>query len=65
MPRKIRELIADLEAAGFTNRGVKGSHHNFTHPRVTKPVAISGKLEDDARQSQETAVKRVIEESQL
>ncbi len=26
MPRKIRELIADLETAGFENRGGKGSH---------------------------------------
>lgn len=65
MPRKIRELIADLEVAGFTNRGGRGSHRNFTHPRVTKPVTISGQLGDDAKQYQETAVKRVIEESQL
>jgi hypothetical protein len=25
MPRKIRELIADLESAGFVDRGGKGS----------------------------------------
>ena len=30
----IRELIADLEAAGFENRGGKGSHRNFIHPKV-------------------------------
>jgi len=33
MPRKVRQLIADLEEAGFVNRGGKGSHRNFTHPR--------------------------------
>jgi predicted RNA binding protein YcfA (HicA-like mRNA interferase family) len=31
MPRKIRQLIADLENAGFINRGGKGSHRNFLH----------------------------------
>lgn len=63
MPRKIRELIADLEAAGFANRGGKGSHRNFVHPHVTKPVTISGQLGDDAKQYQERAVKRAIAEA--
>jgi predicted RNA binding protein YcfA (HicA-like mRNA interferase family) len=49
MPRKIRELIADLEAAGFINRGGKGSHRNFVHPHVPRPVTISGKTGDDAK----------------
>jgi predicted RNA binding protein YcfA (HicA-like mRNA interferase family) len=64
MPRKVRELIADLEAAGFTNRGGKGSHRNFVHPRVGKPVTVAGKLGSDAKQYQEKAVKRAIEESE-
>jgi len=63
MPRKIRQLIADLEAAGFVNRGGKGSHRNFVHPRVNRPVVIAGKSGDDAKQYQERAVKRAIEES--
>ena len=63
MPRKIRELIADLESAGFENRGGKGSHRNFVHAKVTKPVTISGRAGDDAKQYQERAVKRAIEES--
>jgi predicted RNA binding protein YcfA (HicA-like mRNA interferase family) len=64
MPRKIRELIADLEAAGFSNRGGKGSHRNFVHPRVTKPVTVAGKPGGDAKQYQVKAVERAIEESQ-
>ena len=64
MPRKIRELIAELESAGFINRGGKGSHRNFTHPRVTRPVTIAGKLGDDAKQYQERAVKRALDEAQ-
>lgn len=38
MPKKLRQLMADLERAGFVNRGRKGSHRNFIHPsgiRVT------------------------------
>jgi len=55
MPRKIRELISDLEAAGFVDRGGKGDHRNFTHPKVAKPVTISGKLGDDVKHYQEKA----------
>jgi predicted RNA binding protein YcfA (HicA-like mRNA interferase family) len=63
MPRKIRELIADLESAGFVSRGGKGSHRNFVHPSVTKPVTLSGKLGDDAKHYQERAVAAAIKES--
>ncbi|MDA1230282.1 MAG: type II toxin-antitoxin system HicA family toxin [Planctomycetota bacterium] len=64
MARKIRELIADLEAAGFENRGGKGSHRNFVHPNVSKPLTISGNPGDDAKNYQERAVKTAIKESQ-
>jgi len=63
MPRKIRDLIRDLERAGFVNSGGKGDHRNFVHPKVRKPVTISGKIDDDARDYQEKAVQRAIEES--
>ena len=63
MPRKIRELIADLEAAGFENRGGKGSHRNFVHPNVSKPLTLSGKAGDDAKKYQERAVNKAIKES--
>jgi predicted RNA binding protein YcfA (HicA-like mRNA interferase family) len=62
--RKIRELIADLESAGFENRGGKGSHRNFVHPNVSKPITISGNPGDDAKNYQERAVKTAIKESQ-
>jgi len=64
MPRKVRELIADLKRAGFVDRGGKGDHRNFVHPKVTKPITISGAEGDDARHYQERAVRRAIEESQ-
>lgn len=63
MPRKIRELIRDLEGAGFANRGGKGDHRNFVHPNVAKSVTISGKAGDDTKHYQERAVRAAIEES--
>ncbi len=64
MPRKIRQLIADLEKAGFINRGGKGSHRNYTHPNCQQPITISGKIGDDAKTYQERQTKKAIEESQ-
>jgi predicted RNA binding protein YcfA (HicA-like mRNA interferase family) len=63
MPRKIKELIQELESAGFVNRGGRGDHRNFTHPGVAKPVTISGRLGADAQHYQERAVRLAIEES--
>jgi len=63
MPRKIRELIGDLEAAGFVRHPGKGSHRKFFHDRVAEPVVVSGNLGDDVRPYQEKNVRRAIEES--
>jgi predicted RNA binding protein YcfA (HicA-like mRNA interferase family) len=63
MPRKIRELIRDLERAGFVNREGKGNHRNSVHPKVRKPFTISANPGDDAREYQEKAVQQAIEES--
>ena len=63
MPRKIRELIRDLERAGFVDRGGKGSHRNFEHPSGVR-TTLSGKAGDDAKPYQEREIKQVIEESQ-
>lgn len=64
MPPKIRELMAMLEQAGFVDRGGKGSHRNYVHPRVTKPITVSGKPGDDAQRYIVKAVQSAIEESQ-
>jgi predicted RNA binding protein YcfA (HicA-like mRNA interferase family) len=52
-----------LERAGFSNRGGKGSHRNFTHPSLQQPVTISERDGDDAKAYQERAVRKAIEES--
>lgn len=62
MPPKIKELIKQLEKAGFQNRGGKGSHRNFIHPKGLA-ITISGKAGSDAKKYQEAEVKRKISES--
>ena len=42
MPPNVRELVRMLEKTGFTDRGGKGSHRNFVHPEVGRPISISG-----------------------
>ena len=49
--------------AGFVDRGGKGSHRNFVHLKVKKPVTLSGPPGDDALKYQERAVRLAIEES--
>lgn len=66
MPKKIRELVAELEKAGFTLvSGGKGSHRKFRHLKVKGFTLVSGKSGDDARNYQEKHVSAKIEESQL
>ena len=62
MPRKIRQLIADLEKAGFVNRGGKGSHRNFLHPKCPYVIRLSGNPVADALPYQEKDVKRALRE---
>ncbi len=61
MPRKIRALLQELERAGFVNRGGKGSHRNYKHPRGIR-ITLSGQLGEDAKPYQERAVKKALEE---
>jgi predicted RNA binding protein YcfA (HicA-like mRNA interferase family) len=63
MPRKLRQLKADLRKAGFieeSDRG-KGSHGRWIHPEVTgSSVHLSGHDGDDARHYQERNVREAI-----
>ena len=59
MPRKVRQWISDLEQAGFVNRGGKGSHRNFLHPKGLR-VTLSGGAGDDAKHYQERDVRRAL-----
>jgi predicted RNA binding protein YcfA (HicA-like mRNA interferase family) len=65
MPRKVRELVRDLLAAGFYEiSGGKGSHRKLTHPRYAGAVTLSGQSGDDAKPYQEKQVSQAIEEVQ-
>lgn len=62
MPRKIRQLKADLRRAGFvlTDRG-KGSHEVWEHRAVKiASVTLSGQDGADARPYQERDVRLAI-----
>lgn len=42
MPRKIRELIAELQKAGWRNTSsAKGSHRKFAHPDSSRKIILS------------------------
>jgi predicted RNA binding protein YcfA (HicA-like mRNA interferase family) len=62
MPQKIRELILALSRAGFRDRGGKGSHRNFRHPKGPY-LTLSGKSGDDAKRYQERIVRQKIDEA--
>ncbi|HEV2436541.1 MAG TPA: type II toxin-antitoxin system HicA family toxin [Verrucomicrobiae bacterium] len=64
MPRKIRQLIAELETAGFTRvPGGKGSHRKYRHPKYAGSVVLSGQDGDDAHHYQEKQVRNAIRET--
>ena len=63
MPKKVRDLIRELEMAGFIDRGGKGSHRNFIPPSGIV-LTISGKRGDDAKPYQLNLVREKIEETQ-
>ena len=62
MPSKVGELVAQLQRAGFGNRGGKGIHKYILHPDLSTPVAASGKLGDDAKPYQIRAVREALAE---
>jgi predicted RNA binding protein YcfA (HicA-like mRNA interferase family) len=63
MPKKIRQLIADLKGAGFTLDREKGSHRQFKHRNFGGVVTLSGGEGDDARRYQEKQVAEAVAQS--
>lgn len=63
MPRKLRDLIKELQQVGFyeIKGGGKGSHRKFGHPKFRGAVTLSGKSGDDAMHYQEKQVRLAIE----
>ena len=65
MPRKRRQLIAELKKHGFiyTSKG-KGSHRLFTNPETQVSATMSGHDGDDAPRWLENHVRDKIRESE-
>lgn len=61
MPRKIRQLLADLRKAGFPKVHQVGSHRKYEKNGVT--VIVSGGEGDDAKAYQEKAVRDAIKKA--
>jgi predicted RNA binding protein YcfA (HicA-like mRNA interferase family) len=64
MPQKIRDLKKRLAKAGFTCRPGKGSHTKWYHPRVPRPVVLSGKDGSDAKPYQEADVDWALRQAE-
>lgn len=60
MPRKIRELKADLRRAGFGEEPGKGSHTGWRHPLLLDKLTLSGRDGDDAKPYQEKLVRTTL-----
>ena len=63
MPRKIRQLKADLRKAGAHQVSQEGSHTKWKHPLVAASALIlSGHDGDDAKPYQEKAVRDLLQQ---
>ena len=61
MPRKIRQLKADLRKAGAYQASQAGSHIKWKHPLVPESLLIlSGHDGEDAKPYQERAVRDLL-----
>ncbi|MEL6471867.1 MAG: type II toxin-antitoxin system HicA family toxin [Cyanobacteria bacterium J06623_4] len=64
MPRKIRELKAQIAHEGFVKlpkRG-KGSHERWRHPKIKRTVTISGKDGSDVPRYLEKQIEKLLSE---
>ena len=61
MPRKLRELKADLRRAGFLMRPGKGSHTRWYHPNLADfRLTLGGQDGQDVQRYQEQAVQQAL-----
>ena len=61
MPRKIRQLIKDLQAAGWYQvPGGKGSHRKFKHDTFPGAVILPRQENDDAAHYLEKQVRNAV-----
>jgi len=63
VPKKIREVEKLVIKAGWINRGGKGSHRNYVHPRTGAVVTVCGKSGDDCPRYLERQINKALEEN--
>ncbi len=61
MPRKLRQLRADLKAAGAYIKTQEGSHQKWAHPQTSAIMILAGKDGKDAQSYQERDLKVFIQ----
>ena len=59
MPRKLRELRAELRRAGFVLAHTTGSHETWRHPSGAK-LTLAGKDGADAKPYQERQLRAMV-----
>jgi len=60
VPRKIRELKAQLQKAGCVCENVRGSHAKWSHHEVSGKLILSGNDGADAKPYQEKMVTNYL-----
>jgi predicted RNA binding protein YcfA (HicA-like mRNA interferase family) len=60
MPRKLRQLRAELRKAGYALDHTTGDHTILKHPLIPGHVNIAGNDGDDAQHYQEKAVREAV-----
>jgi predicted RNA binding protein YcfA (HicA-like mRNA interferase family) len=58
MPKKVREVIAILQAHGWTQVRQRGSHRQFKHPEFESTVTVAGKRGDTIPVGQLVSIRR-------
>jgi predicted RNA binding protein YcfA (HicA-like mRNA interferase family) len=61
MPRKIRELKAELRKAGAHQVSQEGSHTKWKHPLVPEGISLAGHDGKDAKSYQEKQVNTLLQ----
>ncbi len=61
MPRKIREVKAERQRAGCSQRPGKGSHTIWQHPFMANKIVLSGGDGDGAKPYQERKLRAFLD----
>jgi predicted RNA binding protein YcfA (HicA-like mRNA interferase family) len=55
---KVRDIIREVERAGWVYQSSEGSHHHFKHPKLPGKVTVPGHDRDDLRPRTLNSIRR-------